>query len=64
MSKRNCYHCCNTQYIYYKKFRDECKECSEFIGVDSIYCLCNNDGYYIKLNNNTYHNQLSLSIST
>lgn len=31
-----------TQYIYHKKFKDECADCFESNIVSSIYCQCQN----------------------
>jgi len=36
------------QYIYHKKFKDECNDCIESNIVSSVYCQCSNS------NNNCY----------
>jgi hypothetical protein len=34
----------DVQYLYDKTYKDDCDECRESNIVNSIYCLCNNDG--------------------
>lgn len=36
------------QYIYDKRFKDECPDCEEYDQTGSIYCLCNNYGNSLK----------------
>lgn len=52
-SSQNCPVCSQkldvkTQFLYTKTYKDECPKCTEYIN-DSIYCLCQNDNFYMKL---------------
>ena len=56
LSEYNCMHTCPLcmnlldifeQYIYTRKFKDECVACTDFHS-DGIYCFCDNNGYYQK----------------
>ena len=77
LAKYNVKDCCplcqndldiKTQFIYMKKYKDECDVCMKYNDVDTPYCLCNNaDDYMLKCkmitcsNCNTYPKTLKCS---
>lgn len=45
------------QYLYMKKYKDECSVCMKYNDVDTPYCLCEqSDDYIIKTKMITCHN--------